>query len=94
MDVTIKSIPDGITEAQVIQVVGNLITRYYDDNIGKLPDVAKINEDAKIAALPAVIQLKMEAIPAFNQAVIEAKAGIVKFHKDNESKTLIEPKAE
>ena len=47
MDVTIKSIPDGISEEQVKEWISVLIERHFNSQIQKIPELVSATEQAK-----------------------------------------------
>ena len=47
MDVTIKSIPDGISEEQVKEWISVLIERHFNSQIQKIPELVSATEKAK-----------------------------------------------
>ena len=47
MDVTIKSIPDGISEEQVKEWVNVLVERHFNTQIQKIPELVSATEKAK-----------------------------------------------
>jgi hypothetical protein len=47
MDVTLKNIPDEITEAQVKEWVGVLVERYHNNKLNTIPAVVTAAENAK-----------------------------------------------